>query len=141
MKINLWAVENIVSIIIEDEKSPVVYSNQTNGYACSHPEIKGYLIPVEFNENISQKFFCHKYAGNGWKLDKSFYDDVPEIIKQLFYYFCEYYTFELNESKIDKNAESWVFLIGKRNKPDSYSGILEGFPDVFTAVLTWPNSD
>ena len=141
MKINLWAIENIVSIIIEDEKSPVTYSNQTNGYVCSHPEIKGYLIPVEFNENISKKFMNHEYAGNGWVLDKSLYDDVPEIMRQLFYYFCENYIFELNSSKIDKNTESWVYLEAKRIKPDNYSGILEGFPDLFFAVLTWPNSD
>ena len=140
MKINLWA-ENIVSIVIEDKNSPVIYSNQTNGYACSHPEIKGYLIPVEFNEHLSQKFLSNEYVGNGWELDKGFYEDVPEIMKQLCEYFCDNYIFELDENKMEKNTESWVFLVGKRNKPDSYTGIIQGFPDIFTAVLTWPNSD
>jgi hypothetical protein len=139
MKINLW-VESGVSIIIEDEKSPVVYSNQTNGYFCSHPEIKGYLVLVEFTGSIAQKFLCRKYAGSGYELDKSFYDDVPEIMKQL-NDFCGNYVFELDESKIDKNTESWVHLVGKRNRPDSDCEIIQGFPDLFTAVLTWPNSD
>ena len=139
MKINLW-IESGVSIIIEDEKSPVVYSNQTNGYYCSHPEIKGYLVPVEFTESIAQKFLCQKYAGSGYELDNSFYDDVPEIMKQL-NDFCGNYTFELDESKSGENTESWVHLVGKRNRLDSDGEIIQGFPDSFTAVLTWPNSD
>ena len=36
MCINLWATESNVSIIIEDDNSPIRYSNQTNGEACNH---------------------------------------------------------------------------------------------------------
>ena len=139
MKINLW-VESIVAIIVEDEKSPATYSNQTNGHACSHPEINGYLVPVEFKGSIAQKFLNLGYAGSGWELDNSFYDDVPEILNQLKEFFRNY-VFELDESKIKENTEAWVHLVGKRDKPDHYSDIIQGFPDTFAAILTWANSD
>jgi hypothetical protein len=142
MLINLWAIENMASIIIVDEKSPIIYKAQTNGCACSHPEIKGYLVPVEFKGNISEKFLNEKYSGSGWELDESFYGDVPEIMKQLQDYFCEEYAFWFDDNKRDKNTESWVYLTGKRIRPaKKYQGILEGFRDTFDAVLTWPNSD
>jgi hypothetical protein len=34
--------------------------------------------------------------------------------------FAEIMFFELDESKIDKNTESWVHLVGKRNRPDTH---------------------
>ena len=113
MCINLWATENNISIIIEDDNSPIRYSNQTNGHACHHPEVKGYLVPIEFKGSIAEKFLNFGYAGNGWELDKSFYD-VPEIMKQLTDYFCDEYVFELNGSKIDKNTESWIHLTAEK---------------------------
>jgi len=51
--IELWNLSKVISIIIEDKNSPIEYSNQTNGYACSHPGINGYLIPVA----LIQKFY------------------------------------------------------------------------------------
>ncbi|MCL1806792.1 MAG: DUF1902 domain-containing protein [Oscillospiraceae bacterium] len=141
MQINLWSAENTVSIIIKDETSPVTYSNQTNGLACDHPKAKGYLVPVEFRGRILVKFISTFGAGYGWEPNESFYDDVPQIMKQLNDYFCDY-VFELDESKMSENTESWVHLIGRRNKPESnHRGILQGFPDTFNAILTWPNSD
>lgn len=142
MLINLWAVENTAAIIIEDENSPVTYSNQTNGTFCSHPEVKGYLVPVEFKGRILVKFMSAWSAGGGWDTDESFYDDAPQIMNQLNEYFYEDYLFELDKSKIDKNTEAWVHLIGKRNTIESRgTAILQGFPDTFNAILTWANSD
>jgi len=140
MKINLFAVTSIVSIIFEDQKSPVTYSNQTCGLACDHPEIKGYLVPIEFRGYIFRNFMTHEYASR-WDLDDSFYDDVPEIMRQLKDFFREDYIFELDQNKIDENTEAWIHLVCKRNKPASGCSIIEGFPDKFSAVLTWPNSD
>lgn len=142
MQINLWAAENTASLIIEDENSPVTYSNQTNGYACSHPEVNGYLVPVEFKGGVAEKFVNEGYAGNGWELDSSFYDDIPQIFEQLGDYFCDEYSFELDESRKGKNTETWVHITAKRVKPaQKYHGIIQGFPDIFTAILTWLNSD
>jgi hypothetical protein len=141
MRINLWAAENTASIIIEDEKSPIIYSNQAGGLACSHPETKGYLIPVEFRGRILVKFMNSRYA-MGWDIDDSFYDDIPEIMKQLSDYFYDDYSFELDQSKADKNIESWVYLIAKRiTAKQKHHGLIQGFPETFTAILTWPNSD
>jgi len=85
--INLWAIDNMVPIIIEDEKSTMRYSNQTNGHACYHPEIVGYLVPVGFKGVILEKFMNFGDEGSGWELDESFYNDIPEILKQLNDYF------------------------------------------------------
>jgi len=120
MLIELWNLRKVISIIIEDKNSPIGYSNQTNGYACSHPGISGYLIPVELDEKISQKFLNYGYAGNGWELDNSFYEDASDIMEQLKKYFCNIYIFELDESKLINNTESWVYLVGKKNKPENY---------------------
>jgi len=139
MKINLFGEKNI-SIIIEDKKSLVAYSNQTNDYSCSHPEINGYHVPVEFDETITQKFLSYGYAGDGHGLDKCFYDDAPETMKQLCEYVWGNYIFELDENKLHKNTESWVFLVAEKNKSVRDCGIIQGFPDKINAVLTWPNS-
>jgi hypothetical protein len=97
---------------------------------------------VQFKGIIAEKFIDCGYAGSGWELDKSFYDDVPEIIKQLNDYFCDDYIFELDESKIEENTEAWIYLAAKRITPEKrHHGILRAFPDTFTAILTWPNSD
>jgi len=145
MIINLWAVENTTAIIIKDENSPVTYSNQTNGIACYHPEIKGYLVPVEFRGRMLVKFMSGEtspFAGGGWELDATFYDDAPQILKQLNDYFCELYNFELDEEMIKENTEAWVHLVAKRTEKEAkFHGILQGFPNEFTAILTWPNSD
>ena len=141
MQINLWSIESIAAIIIEDENSPVTYSNQANGLACDHPETKGYLVPVEFRGRILVKFMSG-CIGGGWGYYDSFDDDIPQIMKQLNDYFCNDYTFELDESKLEKNTESWVHLVAKRGKQEQrHHGILRAFPDTFTAILTWPNSD
>jgi len=141
MQIDLWGMENTIGLIIEDKISPVIYSNQAGGYSCLHPEVRGYFVPVEFKGCILAKFMNEQYT-TGWVLNESFYDDIPEIMKQLYDYFCEHYSFELDQSKIDKNIEAWVYLIAKREVVESrYSGILQGFPETFTAILTWSNSD
>ena len=146
MKINLWAAENTTEIIIKDKNSPVIYSNQTNGLCCYHPEIRGYLVPVEFRGRMLVKFMSGEtspFAGSGWELGATFYDDAPQIMKQLNDYFCDIYNFELDESRINDNHEAWVHLVAKKTEAEKRhsSGIIEGFPDEFSAILTWPNSD
>ena len=106
-----------------------------------HSEIRGYFIPVEFKRYILEKFLNEHYT-TGWVLNDSFYNDIPEIMDQLSNYFCEHYSFELDQSKIDKNIEAWVYLIAKKEIVEPrYSGILQGFPETFNAILTWSNSD
>ena len=86
MIIELWALENVISIIIEDKKSPIVYSNQTNGYACNHPGIKGYLIPIEFDEDISQNIYVYFFIHTWYNPKTSFtvmYDDIGNTFQVL----------------------------------------------------------
>jgi hypothetical protein len=142
MTVALFPIEKGVFLIIEDKNSPVMYTNQTNGYACSHPEMKGILVPVEFQSDIQDKFINDVYMGSGWALDSDeFQADIPKILSQLNEYFSDEYLFELDTDKTTKNTESWVYLHAKRSRSDTIIDILSDFPDELKAVLTWPNSD
>jgi hypothetical protein len=142
MTVALFPIETGVFLIIEDKNSPVIYTNQTNGYACSHPEMKGILVPVEFQSDIQDKFVNDAYMGSGWALDSDeFKQDIPKILSQLNEYFADAYLFELDADKTMKNTESWVCLKAKRSRSDTITDILSDFPDEIKAVLTWPNSD
>ena len=142
-QIGLWPVENAIFLIILDDKSPVSYCNQTNGYRCHHPIAKGYLVPIEFKDDLYQKFIGKSYSGDGWDMDNAFYDEVGEVLEQLREYFFNLYAFKLDEEKKSENTEAWVYLIVERQDfdKDKFEGIIEGFPDKFNAILTWPNSD
>jgi outer membrane receptor for ferric coprogen and ferric-rhodotorulic acid len=142
MKVALFPIEKGIFLIIEDKNSSVIYTNQTNGYACSHPEMKGIFVPVEFQSNIQDKFVNDAYMGSDWALDSDkFKQDIPKILSQLNEYFSDEYLFELDADKTTKNTESWVYLNAKRSRSDSIPDILSNFPDELKAVLTWPNSD
>lgn len=142
MKVELFPIERGIFLIIEDKNSSVIYSNQTNGYACSHSELKGVLVPIEFQSELQDKFVNNAYKGSGWSLDSNgFKTDIPKILLQLNEYFANEYIFELNHDRITDNTESWVYLNGKRSRSDTVTDILSGFPNEIKAVLTWPNSD
>jgi len=142
MEIELWKIKSGVFLIIEDKNSPVEYINQTNGYACSHPGLRGFLVPVEFESDLQNKFCNSAYMGTGHALDSAeFFSDVPNILLQLNKLTDNVYEFILDEEKIKENTESWVHLIGNRLKSDSEFSILFDFPDKIYAILTWPNSD
>ena len=148
MKVKLWDDAGIF-LIIADERSPVTYAQQAGGYTCVHPQMRGVLVPVEFQPEIRDKFTNHKYKGSGWALDsKEFYADLPVILEQLSDFFDGQYVFQLDDDKKSKHIEAWVHLIGTRSSFAMAEGCelfssfrIAGFPEQFHAVLTWPNSD
>ena len=44
-RVQLWSLSNFFGLIIP-EKTGIIYSNQTGGVTCNHPEIEGYYIPL-----------------------------------------------------------------------------------------------
>ena len=148
MKIALLGNEGIF-LIIADENSPAFYKQQAGGYSYVHPEMRGVLVPLEFQPEIRDKFINLKYMGSGWALDsEEFHADLPTILEQLSDYFDEQYVFQLDNDKKSKNIESWVHLTGirsasaKEEEHEIFSACrFAGLPEQFHAILTWPNSD
>ena len=44
-RVQLWQLNNFFGLIIP-EKTGIIYSNQTGGHTCNHPEVEGYYIPL-----------------------------------------------------------------------------------------------
>jgi hypothetical protein len=56
-RIELWDMYGDFVAVIVPEKTGVIWSNQTAGIACQHPEMEGYLIPLpwQFMQGAEKK--------------------------------------------------------------------------------------
>lgn len=126
-KVQLWGSKQGLLIIMD--QAGVVYSNQTNGVACNHPQTRGYGLPVP-----------------------------PELVKELIALGEEepLGSFSIEEAAklVDrylpgwivgpKSHEAWLCLQRSEEEPGDKRQFA---PDILStrpgqkAVLTYPNSD
>jgi len=103
-------------------------TNQSGGFACRHPEIRGNVLvsgaskeSLQIASDSLESFFCSDKWG-GWcceKIDKETARVVDAIFGTI------YPGFETDKSKYKKSMEAWVW------------GKLDGKP----VVAVWENSD
>ncbi len=129
----------------------IVYTNQTGGYSCLQPKVKGILIPLRNNFVIkpAQQFGLepdlhayftgpkHRGAGAVRGLDT---EDAAEIDKILARHRLDGIII-VDRARLSESHEAWVHVSVLR---DDYapSPIFAGFgPYPRKGILTWPNSD
>ena len=134
-RVTLWNVEGVVAIVLE--RSGVIYTNQTCGHACAHPEAEGVLVP--FNDDPSldepeQALWCRlgEILENAHYLTPALADRVDAALASRPDTRCA----RVDRSRLADSHEAWVYV---DITPDP-SGLLQGFGEV-KAILTWPNSD
>ena len=134
--------------------SGVIYSNQTGGTACLHPELEGVFIPLGNDlevpsnkllgpqEALADYFEGPKHQGTGATTgldaeDAEFIDGVLRrwgLIRFI----------ELDRGKLKESHEAWVYvrITADENSEDGFLSLVHGFgPYPRSGVLTWQNSD
>lgn len=126
------AFANFLGIIVP-RKTGIVWSNQTGGHACHHPDMEGFFIPiggVSILDNTLEGMYFFETA--------PLYD--PAVVQQFLdankITFLEPLTVE-EGNRFGYWGEAWVPV---RCKADPASPLLGAYYDK-TVILTYPNSD
>ena len=148
--LRLWALQGIGLIIACP--SGVIYSNQTGGYACDHPEMEGVFIPLmypgdidsinarERGELMDQQAELEKhFTGPKWRghcyagIDAETADFVDGVLAAS----KVTRALKVDRTMLKYSSEAWIHVL---IPPDDDSELWEGLP-AGAAVVTWDNSD
>jgi hypothetical protein len=149
-RVALW--HEVGAGIIVEWPTGTVYTNQTGGTACLHPELEGAFVPlgndttmpegvlVGLSVQLEALFTGVKYVGAGALagLDSQVADAIDRLLAELGYSGC----IEVNRSKLHHSHEAWVHIVLLADDPSRDAGLFSGFgPYPRGGVLTWANSD
>src|SRR3990167_9338730 len=117
--------------IIWLEENGEVYSNQTGGYSCSHPEARGVFQPLQscLEESFEDHFAGASSVYGGWCMD-GIEEKTADWLDSVFEWTKDFLDQTLAKCRVDrekmkKSMEAWVYI-----KMGDKKG-----------VLTWNNSD
>ena len=132
-KILLWDSEGVLAIILE--RSGIVYTNQTGGHACCHPEEEGILIPFNNDYPLDSpeerlEYRLSNLLENAQYLTKKTADLVDSVLID-----CRFENVRVDRSRLKESQEAWVYI-----EVNGELDFVDGFKN-FKAVLTWNNSD
>ena len=114
----------------------VIYTNQTGGFACWHPEVEGFLVPLRTHLGMREldalRSLCSD-CDDG--IDSETADRVESVLARL-----GFKGIHVDRSKLAESWESWIQVILSGEL--GHKVPLEGTRlERLEAVLTWPNSD
>ena len=145
MKIELWNefVPSTCFLVIVEHPTGIIYTNQTHGLCCAHPQIEGFMLPpltklYEKADEIQQKLYEREYLrpDDANHLDSVFEKEVPFRVDGDFVFA------NFNEADPYKgdSGEAWIRIKFVEPGPGedvvSYRGLTGK-----KGVLTWTNSD
>jgi hypothetical protein len=118
--------EETVYAILLDERGPI-YSNQTGGVSCLHPEERGFLVPL--CDYIVVERLCHLFESSGG-LTEYLADEADKEFGYQFYNKRIGFKVVVDRDRMNESHEAWVYvkIFGWKNEEK-------------LAVLTWENSD
>lgn len=138
--VHLWDTDNAWLII--KAKTGVRYSNQTNGHACSHPGVEGFLVPLARAGQLSEEL-GNCFEGS-WNEDVT--AERADQIDALIANALEYFALSVDRTPrefVDASHEAWVHVIATplpgANGLDRLETEHGNMP--LEAILTWLNSD
>lgn len=145
--INLYALKQPAIIVKAD--TGLVYSNQTDGVACSHPHQEGFLVilrPVE-KERIFDPNMWYKDAP---ALDDKLYDEIERVLNGAYRF--DWHVSDIRVDREASNCEAWVHVRFRGDFTDTgmtsggFSPNENGEPDPanypeYEGILTWENCD
>ena len=124
--------------LIIPRETGVVYTNQTDGYACDHPALEGAFVPLsnDFNRNRYEESQEHKLCElfpEGWGAPS---DEICDRLDELLDTFPEATRIAVDHLKQNESREAWVWVTIEESEKHDFEGFGSG-----PAILTWPNSD
>ena len=146
-RIKLWG--HVGLVVIVEWLSGTLYSNQTGGTDCLHPEFEGVLVPLRNRmhpdgslkspETELNQHFLDVHAGSGatYGLD----EDDADFIDNLLQDYRLSQSLRVDRSRLNESHEAWVFaelLADDINEFPIFTGL---GPYPRKAVLSWTNSD
>jgi len=134
-KIELWNLNSFMGVIVPMETG-VVYTNQTGGTGCYHPEVEGLFIPLN-SHDARRRILKDPLldAWTDWAVDIS-----PKRIKLFLEVFELEHIFSAPKELPEGSwGEAWVPVVIRKNR-NEYTELLGAFVNK-TVILTYPNSD
>ena len=124
-------------VIIVPSKTGVVYTNQTDGCACNHPELEGYLIVPACRGIHYQPINPRIFDPDWWYLRHVDFEEelVPQIEDMLNVPYGIIKNLKVMKDR--RWEEAWVWI----EFDYIWCSGLDIEPTHLEAILTWPNSD
>lgn len=137
MKIELLGLTQTVLLV--PENTGIIYTNQVGGTECDHPEMEGFLIPIEYDIQLDNPIssltfkLCALFPeGNPGIVDRDIAIKIQELLDSS--PFTTGVIVDLD--KIEESKEAWLYVQVHGTLDDTIEE-----HSVSGAVLTWPNSD
>ena len=150
-KIALWQSVGFGAII--SYPSGVIFTNQTGGICCLHPELEGVFVPLANDCNVigeltgpSEHLFNYfdgpKYNGSGAARgpDPGLDEEDALAIEQILSSYKLGHLIKVDRNRLRDSHEAWVWchILADDSRPELLCNF-EPYPRA--AVLTWMNSD
>ncbi|HET9366215.1 MAG TPA: DUF6210 family protein [Candidatus Angelobacter sp.] len=117
--------------------SGVLYGNQAEGYACSHPQAEGVFLPLPVQPGASELWSLQQHFRGEWgPIDEESARIVDRILRRNGHNYLK-----VNRARLTESCEAWIHVL--IDEPEMYSkasSAIAGFGKC-EGVLTWPNSD
>ena len=139
-----------LAVIIE-WPSGLVYSNQTGGHSCLHPELQGALIPLRNDvEHPSGKLLSpetdlfayfqgppHDGTGATLGLSEADADFIDSVLRK-----WKLTHVRVDRARLSESHEAWVWVLVHEEPPNPARPLFHGFgPYPLRGVLVWTNTD
>lgn len=115
--LELWDRNGTWLIILDD--TGLLFTNQCGGYACNHPEARGFLVPA--NHLLGRVYF-HFEETLLSHCDSGISHPIADLLDTL----LDTHDLLVDRERLADCQEAWVYV---------------KLPDGRKAVLTWENSD
>jgi hypothetical protein len=150
MKPVIQLYESVGLGLIIEYPSGIIYSNQTGGTSCLHPEVEGVFVPlrndIEAKEprlfspgnDLFRCFEGPKHNGTGAVpgLDRADADFIEGVLQK--YSLGNIVT--VDRDRLRDSHEAWVHVVV--NREEEHDSIFRGLgPYPRPGVLTWTNTD
>lgn len=123
--------------------SGVVYSNQTGGFSCLHPELEGIHLPLgaQPGEELFAYFAGSKHRGAG--ATSGLDDEDAAFIEGVLARHDLSGFVSLDRGRLRESHEAWVWAFVTRDDGDGRGpALFHGLgPYPRAAILTWNNTD
>ena len=134
-RVTLWNVEGVVLILLRP--SGIVFTNQTGGHACFHPEAEGVLVPFNNEHFLDQpelgvKRQLSNLLTNACHLTPELADKVDDILSGSHETRCA----KVDRTRLQDSMEAWAYV----DVDDGGECLFSGFGRC-KGIITWENSD
>jgi hypothetical protein len=138
--IELWNFKGLGLII--EHPTGVIYTNQTGGHSCKHPELEGAFYPLFDRPGSQQTELDHIFLSEKWRgwCDSGIDAETADCIDIILASSLLTRHLKVDRDRLTESWEAWIHVMFEpKNKYDEsplYFGFSSG-----KGVLTWENSD